>query len=51
LQRGVRGDETVPGHGIGLAIVRDIVQAYGGEIEIGSSRLGGTAMRLKLPGR
>jgi two-component system, OmpR family, sensor histidine kinase PhoQ len=51
LQRGVRGDEAAPGHGIGLAIVRDIVQAYGGEIEIGSSGLGGTAMRLKLPGR
>jgi two-component system sensor histidine kinase PhoQ len=51
LARGVREDEKTPGHGIGLAIVRDIVEAYGGAIEIGRSPLGGAAIRVKLPGR
>ena len=51
LQRGVRADEAVPGHGIGLAVVRDIVAAYQGQIEFGPSRLGGAAVRLVLPQR
>ena len=49
LQRGVRADEMVPGHGIGLAIVRDIVAAYAGTIEIGRSSLGGAAISLNFP--
>lgn len=49
LQRGARADETTPGHGIGLAIVRDIVRAYDGHIDIGASKLGGTVIRLTLP--
>lgn len=51
LARGVRADEKTPGHGIGLAIVRDIVDAYGGTVEIGRSELGGAAVRVTLPGR
>jgi len=51
LQRGVRADQAVPGHGIGLAVVRDIVQAYQGEIGIGRSSLGGAAVRVALPAR
>jgi two-component system sensor histidine kinase PhoQ len=51
LQRGVRADQTVPGHGIGLAVVRDIVAAYQGEIAIGRSPLGGAAVRVALPAR
>jgi two-component system sensor histidine kinase PhoQ len=51
LQRGVRADEAVPGHGIGLAVVRDIVAAYQGKIEIGRGRLGGAAIRLIFPRR
>jgi two-component system sensor histidine kinase PhoQ len=46
LERGTRADESVPGHGIGLAVVRDIVDAYGGRIEIGRSALGGAAVTL-----
>jgi len=49
LQRGVRADQSVPGHGIGLAIVRDIVQAYEGDIQIGRSTLGGASISLSLP--
>jgi two-component system sensor histidine kinase PhoQ len=49
LQRGVRGDERVPGHGLGLAIVFELVTAYGGEMTIGHSELGGAAVAVQLP--
>jgi len=49
LQRGIRADQTIPGHGIGLAVVRDITQAYGGEIAIGTGTLGGAAFTVRLP--
>ena len=49
LQRGVRLDEATPGHGIGLPMVRDIVEAYGGSILIEHSPLGGALFRLQLP--
>ena len=43
LQRGVRGDERVQGHGIGLSIVQDIVHAYQGELTVDRSTEGGGA--------
>lgn len=46
MERGVRADETAPGHGIGLAVVRQLALAYGGRVEIGPSDLGGAALRL-----
>jgi two-component system sensor histidine kinase PhoQ len=49
-QRGVRADQSLPGQGIGLAVTRDIVEAYDGEIVIGASDLGGAAVTLVLPG-
>lgn len=50
LQRGVRGDERVQGHGIGLAIVQDIVRGYRGELEVGrSAELGGARFEVQLP--
>lgn len=50
LQRGVRGDERVQGHGIGLAIVQDIVVAYRGELKVETSReLGGARFALRFP--
>jgi two-component system sensor histidine kinase PhoQ len=51
MERGTRADESVPGHGIGLAVVRDILHAYGGHIEIGRSTLGGAAISLDIPGK
>ena len=50
FMRGARTDESVPGHGIGLAVVREIVEAYGGKASIGKSALGGTLVELHLPG-
>jgi len=50
LERGGRADQSVPGHGIGLAVTRDIVEAYGGRIAIARSALGGAAVTLLLPG-
>jgi len=51
LGRGVRGDERVPGHGLGLAMTHDTVELYGGSLEIGTSDLGGTRIAIRLPGR
>ena len=51
LQRGVRADETVPGHGLGLAMVRETVDLYGGALEVDESSLGGARLTLRLPGR
>jgi len=49
LQRGVRGDERVEGHGLGLAIVQELVDAYGGEVTIENSAMGGAAVEVRLP--
>lgn len=50
LQRGVRGDERVQGHGIGLAIVQDIVHSYRGELTIGKSEeLHGAEISIRIP--
>jgi two-component system sensor histidine kinase PhoQ len=51
LERGARSDEARAGQGIGLAVVRDIVTAYDGRIEIARSDLGGAALVLDLPAR
>ena len=50
--RGERADEQVQGHGLGLAIVRDTVAAYSGQLAIdGSAELGGASVHVVLPGR
>lgn len=49
MERGRRADSTAPGHGVGLAIVRDIVvEAYGGELQLDSSSLGGARVDVLL---
>jgi two-component system sensor histidine kinase PhoQ len=49
MKRGVRFDESAPGHGIGLAVVKDIVESCNGKIVIGRSALGGAEIRVTLP--
>lgn len=50
LQRGVRGDERVHGHGIGLSIIQDLVKSYRGTLHVGQSEeLGGAQFEVKLP--
>lgn len=50
-ERGVRLDESVPGHGLGLAIACDIVESYNGRIEFSPSPLGGLRVTIKFPPR
>jgi signal transduction histidine kinase len=49
MQRGEKLDESVPGSGLGLGIVRDIAKLYGGNFTLGQSTLGGLEARLELP--
>jgi signal transduction histidine kinase len=48
LNRGTRMDEQVAGHGLGLGIVRDIVDTWGGHLELVDSPLGGLCVRIQL---
>lgn len=48
LQRGMRLDENAPGHGIGLAVVKDIAASYGGNIAISGSALGGAKISVTV---
>lgn len=50
LQRGMRLDESTPGHGIGLAVVKDIARSYGGRLAIRrSADLGGAEITVSIP--
>ena len=51
LVRGGRLDEAGPGHGFGLAIVNDLVQATDGALGLASGALGGLEVTLRWQDR
>ncbi len=49
-QRGIRLDETTEGHGLGLAIVSDIIEHYQASISYShAEELGGLQVKIKIP--
>jgi two-component system sensor histidine kinase PhoQ len=50
LQRGVRADQLVPGHGLGLSMVLEQAGLYGGNLQLAEADLGGLQVQLQLPG-
>jgi two-component system, OmpR family, sensor histidine kinase PhoQ len=48
LQLHVRMDEKVPGHGVGLAVVSDLVASHQGELSLSRSQLGGAQLDIVL---
>ncbi|NBF15249.1 GHKL domain-containing protein [Pseudomonas sp. Fl4BN2] len=51
ISRGTRLDEQTSGHGLGLGIVRDIVDVWGGEMQLETGALGGLSVMIRLPAR
>ena len=49
LQLHVRGDEQVPGHGVGLAVVNELVASHEGQLSLGRADLGGARVHIVLP--
>jgi signal transduction histidine kinase len=49
FERGVRGNQTGPGHGLGLYVVRRVMELHGGSVDQRPNPGGGTIFRLQLP--
>lgn len=49
LERGERLDTYAEGQGIGMAVVSDLVSAYGGQLVISSPPEGGATIEVRLP--
>ncbi|MCP1418017.1 signal transduction histidine kinase [Pseudomonas laurylsulfativorans] len=49
FSRGTRLDEQTEGHGLGLGIVRDIVDSWGGQLVLLDSEWGGLKVVIELP--
>jgi signal transduction histidine kinase len=49
-RRGARADETVPGHGLGIAISAEVAHSYRGSVDFDRSEaLGGMRAQVSLP--
>ncbi|GGJ85376.1 ATP-binding protein [Pseudomonas matsuisoli] len=48
LRRGERLDAQHPGQGIGLAVVKDIIDSYDAELTLEESALGGALFRIRI---
>lgn len=48
LKRGVRLDSETPGHGLGLHIVKGVIEAYAGELYVEDNEPHGTRFRVLL---
>lgn len=48
FERGTRLDTYHEGHGVGLAIVAELVESYSGNIQLDSSDLGGARFRIQF---
>ena len=48
LRRGVRADSRTAGQGLGLSMVMDIIDSYGGSLSVSDSSLGGARFTVKI---
>jgi len=48
LLRGQRADQSTPGHGLGLAMVNDMLLLYKGSMQITTSAMGGAKIIIKI---
>ena len=51
FQRGARVDQHTPGQGIGLAVAREIIERYDGQLTTKTSELGGALVRARFPSK
>ncbi|BCX81273.1 two-component system, OmpR family, sensor histidine kinase PhoQ [Methylomarinovum caldicuralii] len=49
LERGVRADQSTHGHGIGLAVVNELVRLHGGTLRYHASPWSGAGWEIRLP--
>lgn len=49
VSRGERIDESKPGSGLGLSIIRELVRIYDGDFTMETAKVGGLRVRLILP--